>query len=291
MLSSQVSLQSRIRTEFTRLPVATFAVVSTVYVFVVSQTRGPSVPDRVVGLIGSDIAVLYAVRDLSLVIFIGGFLVGWWRTTAVQDDATSQTIRETYADVALAVIVVSGWLIVLAVGTQVPERGVPSLLPSIVFLLVTPVYAATCVGIGVATGTVTSRSIRGRVGAFLVLGSILFFQLIVYLGYDIVTETPLDPFRPPSDPLYFLLHRLSPFRLFIAGVNWIYGIGSSSSGAVITTQQLQPAPELASFTTNAFVAEHTFETVPWFLTGWAALLGLCLWFGITLAVVASRTDG
>ncbi|QLH83578.1 hypothetical protein [Halosimplex pelagicum] len=284
-----MSLQNRIRTEFTRLPVAAFAVVSTLYVLVVSQTRGPSVPGRVVGLVGPDIAVLYAVRDLALVILVGGFLVGWWRTT--QDDATSQTARETYADVALAVIVVSGWLIALAVGTQIPERGAPSLLRTVAFLLVTPVYATTCVGVGVATGTLTSRSIQGRVGALLVLGATLFFQAIVDLGYDIVTETPLNTFQPPAAPLYFLLHRLSPFRLFIAGVNWIYGVGSSSSGAVITTRQLEPDPELNEFITNAFVAEHTFQTVPWYLTGWAALFGLCLWLGSTVAVIASETDG
>ncbi|WP_188879671.1 hypothetical protein [Halarchaeum nitratireducens] len=286
-----MTLQRRIRTEFMRLPVAAFAVVSTAYMFVVSQTRGPAVPDQVVGVVGSDIAVLYAVRDLALVIFIGGFLLGWWRTTTAQDDATAQTTREMYADVALAVIVISGWLIALAIGTQVPARGVPSLLPTIAFLLVTPVYAATSVGVGVVTGIVTSRSMRGRVGALLVLGSILFFQAIIDIGYGTVTGTPVNTFQPPSDPLYFLLHRLSPFRLFIAGVNWIYGIGSSSSGVVITTQQLEPATELNAFITNAFVAEHTFETVPWFLTGWAALLGLCLWFGATLIVIVSETDG
>ncbi|WP_459194006.1 hypothetical protein [Halosimplex sp. J119] len=286
-----MSLQSRIRAELTRLPVAAFAVVSTVYILVISQTRSSSVPDRVVGLIGPDIAVLYAVRDLALVILIGGFLVGWWRTTTTRRDAASQTPWQTYADVALAGIVVSEWLVFLAVVPQVPEYAVPSLLPSVAFLLVVPVYAATCVGVGVATGIVTSRSIRGRVATLLVLFAVLFFQAIVNVGYDIVTETPVSTFQPPAAPLYFLLHRLSPFRLLIAGTNWIYGVGSSSSGVAITTQQLQPDPELNEFITNAFVAEHTFETVPWFLTGWAALVALCLWLGVSVAVIASEADG
>lgn len=271
-----------------RMPSVLLCVLSLgAYVLLSRPTYADRSARRLLSIVGPDLIVLDIIQTVDPILLVGGFLIAWWRVTAIKQNGNMSRAElfTTVGALSLILLGTVGLVTLFLIVAYAPEHGLPRGMPLPILTAVTFGYITTCVSVGAATGVVTSRSVLGRIGAFVVFIGSLFFQIFVNLFYTLLRNQRPNLFQQPADPLLFFFHRVGLFQLYNVLTNWIYDIGNSSSPARITVRQLQPAAD--RLVTNAFIAEHTFGTdVPWFLSAWVSAVVLALWLGVSLAVLS-----
>ncbi|MBX0348127.1 hypothetical protein [Haloarcula pellucida] len=281
-----------IRKEAHRYPIWVATILSTLYYFGVRDGVRFGISRHIADIVGPDMVVLEAINAISPTVFVGGMLLGWWRVTAILESDAEGRRTDAFEMCAgitglLSVFVIG--IVVVTVCVNIPRYGVPSLVLLLPLFAVTVAYTAVSTVIGAAIGTVMGRSITGRVGAGFTFIIMLFQEIFANFAYVLISNTSLNPFNQPADPVLFFFHRSSPLNLYNVLTNWLYGIGNSSSAAYITTKQLYPRPGVHEVRTNAYIVQHTFDgSAPWFLSEWVGLLLMGGWFVASVGLMYWR---
>ncbi len=154
--------------------------------------------------------------------------------------------------VMLAALVIAGWLVVYPFGTL-------DTLSFLGFVLVTLVYAATWVGLGVAA----SLSVSTKQRALIIAGGLFFLFVVVWDGVTAAIELGLDEAGVIGDDVPAVLEfvfDLDPGSVFSRVIDGFINPGASVGG-------------------------------PWYLSEWAALTLFVLWLVGPIGLAYRRFAG
>ncbi|WP_284010378.1 ABC transporter permease [Haloarcula pelagica] len=166
--------------------------------------------------------------------------------------------------------------IVLLTGVGLVRFGSFDVLTYGGVVLVTLLYVAVLVSVGVAISAVSTTAVRATgalVGGFF-LPFVLFWSLLANTIYGQLTGQPVNPYDPPASGPLFLLHRLSPTGAYNVVTNWLLGVGNSAAPYTSVLTKRAPGSNI-----NALVVETTFDAgaIPFYLQEWVAVLVLLVW--------------